>query len=144
MSEESSVKANQWRLVEVGRVVLVNKGAYAGKLATIVEIIDHKRILVDGPSTEVPRQAVPLAQVTLTPLTVAKLPRGARSGVVAKRFAESGIAEKWAKSAWAQKIKSRQVRWNLSDFERFQVLILKKQQRYEVKKALAKAKKASA
>lgn len=31
-------------LVEVGRVVLLNDGPSAGKLATIVEIIDHKRV----------------------------------------------------------------------------------------------------
>lgn len=44
MSTETTVKASNWRLVEVGRVVLVNKGQYKGKLATIVEIIDHKRV----------------------------------------------------------------------------------------------------
>lgn len=44
MSTETSVKASNWRLVEVGRVVLVNKGPSAGKLATIVEVIDHKRV----------------------------------------------------------------------------------------------------
>jgi large subunit ribosomal protein L14e len=44
MSTETTVKASNWRFVEIGRVVLVNKGAYAGKLATIVEIIDHKRV----------------------------------------------------------------------------------------------------
>lgn len=47
MSTETTVKASNWRLVEVGRVVLVNKGQYAGKLATIVEIIDHKRVSED-------------------------------------------------------------------------------------------------
>ena len=31
------------RLVELGRVVLLNDGPCAGKLATVVEIIDHKR-----------------------------------------------------------------------------------------------------
>lgn len=44
MSTDSVVKASNWRLVEVGRVVLVNKGQYAGKLATVVEIIDQKRV----------------------------------------------------------------------------------------------------
>lgn len=38
------VKASQWRLVEVGRVVLFSSGVYAGRLAAIVEIIDHKRV----------------------------------------------------------------------------------------------------
>lgn len=40
----SSVKASNWRLVEVGRVVLVNKGKYSGKLAAIVEIVDDKHV----------------------------------------------------------------------------------------------------
>lgn len=44
MSTETTVKASNWRFVEIGRVVLVNKGPDAGKLATIVEIIDHKRV----------------------------------------------------------------------------------------------------
>jgi large subunit ribosomal protein L14e len=44
MSSTTEIKAAKWRFVELGRVVLVNKGAYAGKLATIVEIVDHKRV----------------------------------------------------------------------------------------------------
>jgi hypothetical protein len=32
------------RFVEVGRVVLVNEGPSAGKLAVIAEIIDHNRV----------------------------------------------------------------------------------------------------
>ncbi|KAK7202984.1 60S ribosomal protein L14 [Myxozyma melibiosi] len=143
MAEVTSVQGPQWRLVEVGRIVLVSKGAAAGKLATIVEIIDHKRILVDGPTSGVPRQALALAHVTLTPLVITKLTRGARSATVTKKWAAESIDEKWAKSAWAQKIKSREIRWGLNDFQRFQVLILKKQRRYEVKKALAKAKKSA-
>lgn len=35
----TEVKGSSWRLVEVGRIVLVNN-----KLATIVEIIDQKRV----------------------------------------------------------------------------------------------------
>jgi large subunit ribosomal protein L14e len=41
---EIEVKASQWRLVEVGRVVLFTHGPFTGRLATIVEIIDHKRV----------------------------------------------------------------------------------------------------
>lgn len=39
-----SIVAAQWPQVEVGRVLLINDGPNAGKLATIVEIIDHKRV----------------------------------------------------------------------------------------------------
>lgn len=45
---DADVKASQWRLVEVGRVVLFSTGPYAGRLATIVEIIDHKRVRYKG------------------------------------------------------------------------------------------------
>ena len=41
---EIEIKASQWRMVEVGRVVLFTHGQYIGRLAAIVEIIDHKRV----------------------------------------------------------------------------------------------------
>ncbi|ODQ79695.1 hypothetical protein BABINDRAFT_13325 [Babjeviella inositovora NRRL Y-12698] len=130
---ETKVKASAWRLVEVGRVVLVD-----GKLAAIVEIVDQKRVLVDGPKTSVVRQVVSLANVVLTPLTIA-LPRGSRTGTVASKWTASGVDAKWAASSWAKKIAARERRRQLTDFERFQVMVLKKQTRFAVKKALAKA-----
>lgn len=41
---EIEIHASQWRLVEVGRVVLFTHGIYKDRLAVIVEIIDHKRV----------------------------------------------------------------------------------------------------
>jgi len=93
--------------------------------------------LIDGPSIE--RQAIALGKVVLTPLVLAKLPRGARTGTVHKKWAAADIEGKWAATAWAKKLAQRQTRANLSDFERFQVLVLKKQRRYAVKKIAAKA-----
>ncbi|KAH3679730.1 hypothetical protein WICMUC_000761 [Wickerhamomyces mucosus] len=138
MSTETTVKASNWRLVQIGRVVLINRGEYKGKLATIVEIIDNKRALIDGPTTGVPRQSISLAQVVLTPLTFS-LPRGARTGIVSKKFTAAEIESKWATSSWAKKIAQRELRANLNDFQRFQVLVLKKQRKFNVKKVLAKA-----
>ncbi|SCV00217.1 LAMI_0G03642g1_1 [Lachancea mirantina] len=138
MSTESTVKNSHWRLVEVGRVVLVKKGPSAGKLATIVEIIDQRRALIDGPESGVPRQAVNLGHVVLTPLTFS-LPRGSKTGVVSKKWVAAGVNDKWAASSWAKKIAQRETRSSLSDFERFQVMVLKKQRRYAVRKAVAKA-----
>lgn len=41
----AEIIASNWKQVEVGRVVLLQgDGPYAGRLATIVEIIDHKRV----------------------------------------------------------------------------------------------------
>lgn len=36
-----------WKLVEVGRIVFVRSGTHEGKLATIVEIIDQKRVRLE-------------------------------------------------------------------------------------------------
>lgn len=44
---EANVVASQWRLVERGRVVLFTQGKYEGRLATVAEIIDHKRVCLD-------------------------------------------------------------------------------------------------
>lgn len=50
MSTESIVKASNWRLVEVGRVVLVKN---TGKLAAIVEIIDQKKVCLQDTSATI-------------------------------------------------------------------------------------------
>jgi large subunit ribosomal protein L14e len=41
---DANITTSAWRLVEVGRVVLFNEGQYEGRLAAVVEIIDHKRV----------------------------------------------------------------------------------------------------
>lgn len=38
------IKPAGWKLVEVGRIVVVQGGEHNGKLAAIVEIIDNKRV----------------------------------------------------------------------------------------------------
>lgn len=136
MSTETSVKASKWRLVEAGRIIYINKGKFAGKLATIVEIIDQKRVLVDGPTTGVTRQSLSLNNLVLTPLVISKFPRGARSGVIAKKLKEQEIEKKWLATSWAKKIAQKETRASLSDFQRFKVSVLKKERKLASKKAL--------
>ena len=38
------------RFVEIGRVAVISYGPDSGKLCTIVDVIDHNRVLVDGPA----------------------------------------------------------------------------------------------
>lgn len=95
------------------------------------------QVLIDGPS--IARQAIALGKVVLTPLVLANLPRGSRTSTVHKKWAAANIDGEWAATAWAKKLAARKTRANLSDFERFQVLVLKKQRRYAVKKIAAKA-----
>jgi len=141
------IKATSWKLVEVGRVLLIRKGPYTGKLAVIVEIIDHKRVLIDGPSAQedkiVPRQSLALAHASLTPFVIPKLPRAAGTGPVKRLWEKAEIDSKWAQSSFAKKTQQAERRKNLTDFERFKVMRLKKQARYETQKAHAKIRAAA-
>jgi len=50
---DAEIKASSWRLVEVGRVCLIHGGPSDGKLAAIVEIIDHKRVCGIAPAGKI-------------------------------------------------------------------------------------------
>jgi len=132
------------RFVEVGRVVLLKAGPSAGKIAVIVEIIDQNRAMIDGPTTDVPRQPYPYRHLVLTPLRVSSLPRAARTGIVRKHVVKAGIVEKWNASSWAKNLVAREKRSKLNDFERFGVMLAKKQRRDTVRKTIAKERKESA
>ncbi|KAL1585398.1 hypothetical protein WHR41_05741 [Cladosporium halotolerans] len=140
------VTASQWRLVEVGRVVLFVSGPYAGKLAAIAEIIDHKRVLVEGPASNaedvVPRQSAPLSNLSLTRFVLEKLPRGAGTAPLRKQWEAQEIEKKFNNSDYAKKREQTTKRRNLNDFERFKVMRLRKQARFQVRKTMAAAKAA--
>ncbi|KAG4098025.1 ribosomal protein L14-domain-containing protein [Neocallimastix lanati (nom. inval.)] len=129
------------KIVEVGRVVMITYGPDAGKLAVIVDIIDHARALIDGPTTNVPRQAMSFKRLNITGVKVANLPRGARSPVVAKRLADQKIVEAFNNTSFAKKIAARNTRATLSDFDRFKLMIAKKQRRNVINREFAKLKK---
>ncbi|KAI1611396.1 50S ribosomal protein L14e [Exophiala viscosa] len=136
------IKPAGWKFVEVGRVVTIRSGPFDGKLATVAEIIDPGRILVDGPSTKegevVPRQAIATSAVSLTPWVIPNLPKAAGTGAIKKLWEKHEVDKKWAESSWAKKREQQDRRRNLTDFERFKVMRLKKQQRFETLKAHAK------
>ncbi|KAL2262943.1 hypothetical protein VTK26DRAFT_8869 [Humicola hyalothermophila] len=140
---EINIGATSWRRVEVGRVLKLESGS----LAAIVEIIDHKRALVDGPSSDpklaTPRSVVSFSRALLTPIVLEKLPRGARSPVVKKAWEAAGVDAKWHESNWAKKQLQQERRQSLTDFDRFKVMRLKKQRRFEERKALAKIRAAA-
>jgi len=109
----------------------------------IAEIIDHNRAIIDGPTTGVPRQAFPYKHLTLTPLVLNHLPRGAGTGAIRKQVEKEAIVEKWEKSSWAQKRAAVEKRRSLNDFERFAVMLAKKARRDVVRKGIVAAKKSA-
>ncbi|KAJ3333317.1 60S ribosomal protein L14 [Blyttiomyces sp. JEL0837] len=128
------------KFVEVGRVVLVNYGPFAGKLAVIVDIVDHSRVLVDGPTTGVPRQVLSFKRLSLTDIVV-KVPRTAGTVSVKKALEKQDLLGLWNKTAWAKKLAARDARSKLTDFDRFKLMVARKQKRAIVGKAFAKLRK---
>lgn len=100
--------------------------------------------MVDGPSSDpklvVPRGDLAISDVLLSPFVIEKLPRGARYGAVKAAWEKAEIDTKWKESSWAKRKLQTERRKALTDFDRFKVLRLKKQRRFEERKALAKVK----
>ncbi|KAF5351285.1 hypothetical protein D9758_007980 [Tetrapyrgos nigripes] len=136
MSQPSNFK----RFVEVGRVVLLRSGPSAGKIAVIAEIIDHNRAIIDGPLTDVPRQAFPYKHLVLTPIHLTKLPRGAGTGVIRKQLEAEAVLTKWSNSSWAKKRAAIEARRSLNDFGRFSIMLEKRRRRDVVRKSVKKTK----
>lgn len=126
------------RYVEVGRVVLINYGPDAGKLATIIDVVDQNKCMVEGPEeiTGVARQVIPYKRIALTDLTV-KIQRNARSTTLTKAWAAADTLATWEKSSWAKKMSAKKKRASLGDFDRFKVMIAKKQKAVIIAKKMA-------
>ena len=116
------------KFVEVGRVVLINYGPLAGKLAVVVEIINTAKVLIDGPTSGVRRQEISLKRVSLTDFKL-DVPKGIRRHSLKKSIEEFGLEKKWGETSWARKLQKRAKRANSTDFDRFKVMQLKQKRR---------------
>merc|ERR1719146_419332 len=96
------------RFVEPGRLALITYGPCAGKMCTIIDIVDQKRVVVDGPekTTGVRRHMMPIRRLSLTDFKVS-IPRGAREKTLKLALNKDGVMAKWAETAWAKKLKAK-------------------------------------
>jgi large subunit ribosomal protein L14e len=125
------------RFVEVGRVALINYGPDLGKLCVILDIVDQKRVLIDGPGQDGPvgardvvgvhRQVISCKRLSLTDLVLPNLPRSAKKKNIIAAWEAGDITSKWENTNWAKKLAAKKRRAALTDFDRFKVMIAKKQ-----------------
>ena len=114
------------RYAEIGRVALINYGPDSGKLAIIIDIVDQNKCLVEGPTTGVTRQVIPFKRIALTDFKV-NISRNARAKTLKNALAEADVLAKWEASSWAKKLATQKKRASLSDFDRFKVMVARKQ-----------------
>merc|ERR1719499_2010486 len=123
-----SIKGEMFtRFVEPGRLALITYGPCAGKMCTVVDIVDQKRVVVDGPEsvTGVRRHMLPVKRLSLTDF-VARIPRGAREKTLRMALDKDEIMKKWSETAWAKKLAGKEVRAKMTDFERFKLMVARK------------------
>mmetsp|Transcript_2892 Transcript_2892/g.4840 ORF Transcript_2892/g.4840 Transcript_2892/m.4840 type:complete len:116 (+) Transcript_2892:112-459(+) len=108
------------RLVEVGRVVMINYGKDYGKLVVIVDIIDQSRALVDAPG--IVRKPLLFKRMAITQfkLDIGKCPK--KKDLLA---ALEPAAAKFAASPWGKKLAAKTLKANQTDFDRFKKMVAK-------------------
>jgi large subunit ribosomal protein L14e len=123
------------KYVEIGRVVFVNYGPQAGKLAVIVDILNTSKLLISGPTSGVRRQEISLNRVSLTDFKL-DVVRGIKEAQLKSAIESFGLEKKWGESSWARKIQRATRRAQLTDFDRFKVKVLKQKRRVLLNTAL--------
>jgi large subunit ribosomal protein L14e len=109
--------------VQIGRVVRINYGPLTGKLATIVDIVNDKRVLIDGEG--IPRSVIPITRLQLSK-QVLKVGRGITTGKLRKAIAKENVQKNFEASSLGRSYASQARREQLNDFERFKVLVLRR------------------
>ena len=112
------------KFVEIGRVVMINYGPLAGKIAVIVDILNTSKVLVHGPKEGVRRQEISLRRITLTEFKL-DIKRGIHKDDLVKAIESAKIDEKFKETAYGKKLARRLTRAKLTDFDRFKVMRLK-------------------
>merc|ERR1712194_868693 len=129
------------RFVEPGRLALITHGPCAGKMCTVVDIVDQKKVVVDGPKdiTGVERHMMPVRRLSLTDFKC-KLNRGGREKSLRKALQEGEIMKKWGETAWSRKLTAKAHKANMTDFDRFKLAAARTRRSKAVKKASLKKK----
>lgn len=85
-----------------------------------------------------PRQPLRLSDCLISNMKVEGLPRGARHGTLKKFWEKNEIDAKWKETNWFKRRQQIERRQALTDFDRFKVMRLKKQRRFEERRVLHK------
>jgi large subunit ribosomal protein L14e len=82
--------------------------------------------LVDGPCSNVRRQALSFTKLCLTDFKVS-ISRSAREKQLRKAYNAAEINHKWEQTAWCRRISQKARRKELTDFDRFKLRVLRQQ-----------------
>ncbi|XP_050098454.1 60S ribosomal protein L14, partial [Anopheles aquasalis] len=128
------------RFVETGRVAKCAVGKYKGRLVCIVNVIDQNRVLIDGPTSGVPRQQYPVNHLHLTKFRV-RFPYTAKTRTVRLALEKSSIKEKFDETIWKERAVAKYKRFHMTDFDRFKLRLARTERNRVVTTQYKKLKK---
>lgn len=102
---------------------MLKEGEFAGKTAVVLDVIDLNRVLIQGPS--VPRMPFLIRHTNLTRIVI-DVPRAARTKTMMKCWTAAEVDAKFAATNAAKKLARAEIRKNLTDFDRFKVMLAQK------------------
>lgn len=92
-------------------------------MVVIVDILDQNRVLVDGPACNITRKVLNLKRLSLTPIVLENIERGASVEDVKAAYEKANVNSTFAASGWGKKLAKKEKRANLDDFGRFKVMV---------------------
>uniref|UniRef100_A0A8C9KBY9 Large ribosomal subunit protein eL14 n=1 Tax=Panthera tigris altaica TaxID=74533 RepID=A0A8C9KBY9_PANTA len=128
--------------IEVGQVAYISFGLHAGRMVQIIDAIDQKGALVDGPCIQVRRYIMPFKCMELTDF-ILKFPHSARPKYVGQAWQKADTSRKWAAMGWVKKIKARERKAKMTDFDHYKVMKAKKRRKRIIKLEVRKLPKAA-
>ena len=95
--------------------------------------------MIEGPSTGVSRQVISYGRIALTDFTI-DISRSAGTKEITSAWSDSDVQAKWDATSWAKKLSAKAKRAGLSDFDRFKVMVARKQRSAIIAKKLKELK----
>jgi len=117
---------NTETLLSIGRVVYVNYGPVSGKIAVVVDIVNENRVVIDGPGLGVERQVVSTKRLELTKFHISEYKMTDRRGDLQKKIESFDLLNRYRSVGMGKRLANQQRRRELTDFERFKVLVLRR------------------
>uniref|UniRef100_A0AAG5DEL0 Large ribosomal subunit protein eL14 n=1 Tax=Anopheles atroparvus TaxID=41427 RepID=A0AAG5DEL0_ANOAO len=128
------------RFVETGRVAKCAVGKYKGRLVCIVNVIDQNRVLIDGPTSGVPRQQYSVNHLHLTKFRV-RFPFTAKTRAVRAALEDFKLKEKFDETRWRERAVAKAKRFHMNDFDRFKLRLARRERNRVVGTQYKKMKK---
>ena len=109
-------------ILEIGKIVSIVYGSSAGKIGVIIDILDEKKCLIDGPCG---RQIINLKRLELTNFKI-HIKKKITSKKIHQKFLQNHILNNWYSSIKGKKVLKSNLKLKFSDFDNFKFMIGKK------------------